>query len=103
MVIVGSVGSGKSSLLAALLREVPRLSGSACLQGSVAYTAQDPWIASGTVRANIVMGEAADEERYQRAIDACALADDLALLPAGDQTEVGEKGVTLSGAKGSTA
>ena len=99
IVIVGSVGSGKSSLLAALLNEMPQLSGSTSVQGSIAYTAQDPWIASGTVRANIVMSEPADESRYQDAIEACALADDLAVLPAGDQTEVGEKGVTLSGVR----
>lgn len=98
VVIIGEVGCGKSSLLAALLGEMPRVRGTAALRGSVAYTAQDPWIQNATVEANILMGTAMDTERYARVLHACALQADLASLPAGDQTEIGEKGVNLSGA-----
>ena len=60
---------------------------------------QDPWIQNATVRDNILMGAAADEERYSAVVAACALEQDLATLPKGDATEIGEKGVTLSGAR----
>lgn len=97
-VIIGEVGCGKSSLLAALLGEMPRVRGTTALRGSVAYTAQDPWIQNATVEANILMGTLMDVERYAAVLHACALQADLASLPAGDQTEIGEKGVNLSGA-----
>lgn len=97
-VVIGEVGCGKSSLLAALLGEMPRVRGTATLRGAVAYTAQDPWIQNATVEANILMGTPMDEERYAAVLHACALQADLTSLPAGDQTEIGEKGVNLSGA-----
>jgi ABC-type bacteriocin/lantibiotic exporter with double-glycine peptidase domain len=98
VVIVGRVGCGKSSLLAALLREMPTLAGAVNVRGSVAYTAQDPWIQNSTVEGNILMGMPMDRRRYQKVVAACAMASDLEMLPAGDQTEIGEKGVNLSGA-----
>lgn len=58
---------------------------------------QDSWIQNATVRGNILMHAAYDEERYNRVVSACALEQDLATLPSGDATEIGEKGVTLSG------
>ena len=96
--VVGEVGCGKSSLLAALLAEMPKHSGSATVRGSIAYTAQDPWIQNDTVEGNVRMGMPMDEERYEQCIHACALTSDLDMLPAGDLTEIGEKGVNLSGA-----
>jgi ABC-type multidrug transport system fused ATPase/permease subunit len=98
VVIVGKVGCGKSSLLAALLREMPAAAGTVTVRGSIAYTAQDPWIQNSTVEGNILMGLPMDERRYKRVIAACAMASDLEMLPAGAQTEIGEKGVNLSGA-----
>lgn len=43
------------------------------------------------------MGHDLDETRYNSVLDACALRQDLELLPAGDQSEIGEKGINLSG------
>ena len=65
--------------------------------GTVAYTAQEPWIQNATLRDNILMGNEYDEERYASVLDACALQTDLELLPAGDMSEIGEKGINLSG------
>ncbi|GLC35697.1 hypothetical protein PLESTB_000485000 [Pleodorina starrii] len=97
VMVVGQVGSGKSSLLAALLGEMHRRSGSVRVVGSVAYTAQDPWIQNTTLRNNVLMGAEFDEEAYVATLQACALVADLELLPAGDVSEIGEKGINLSG------
>lgn len=97
VLVVGDVGCGKTSLLQALMGEMLRSAGSARLLGSTAYTAQDPWIQNASVRANILMGGAWEPARYHRVLEACALLPDLALLPAGDQSEIGEKGINLSG------
>jgi ABC-type multidrug transport system fused ATPase/permease subunit len=96
-IVVGAVGSGKSCLLAALLGEMPCLSGTAFTQGSLALTTQDPWIQNATVRSNVLMGAPFVQAKYDKVVEACALQADLAHLPAGDETEIGEKGVTLSG------
>ena len=95
--IVGDVGSGKSSLLSALMGEMKKHAGSVHLSGSLAYTAQEPWIQNRTLQDNVLMGMALDDERYTQTIEACALLADLEALPGGDQTEIGEKGVNLSG------
>mmetsp|Transcript_38878 Transcript_38878/g.72193 ORF Transcript_38878/g.72193 Transcript_38878/m.72193 type:complete len:1375 (-) Transcript_38878:86-4210(-) len=95
--VVGKVGSGKSSLLSALLSEMPKRSGEVTMKGSIAYCAQVPWIQNATVRDNILFGSPMDEERYDEVINMCALGTDCESLPAGDLTEIGEKGVTLSG------
>ena len=63
----------------------------------MAYTAQDPWIQNATLKDNILMGKELDEERYQKVLECCALIQDLELLPAGDMSEIGEKGINLSG------
>ncbi|XP_038617354.1 multidrug resistance-associated protein 7 [Tachyglossus aculeatus] len=98
--IVGKVGCGKSSLLAAITGELNRLGGRVAvrdLSRGFGLATQEPWIQFATVRDNILFGKAMDTRLYQEVLDACALWDDLKILPAGDQTEVGEKGVTLSG------
>lgn len=101
--IVGAVGAGKSSLLSALLKEILPVTrqeaGASAVSvcGSIAYSAQVPWIQSGTVETNITFGLPREDALYAKVIAACALADDLAGLPAGDQTELGERGVNLSG------
>ncbi|MGH0130138.1 UNVERIFIED_CONTAM: hypothetical protein FKN15_041189 [Acipenser sinensis] len=95
--VVGHVGSGKSSLLSALLGEMEKKNGRVSLQGSVAYVPQQAWIQNATLRDNIVFGQERKERWYQRVVEACALVDDLEILPAGDETEIGEKGLNLSG------
>ncbi|KAL0032002.1 hypothetical protein WJX77_000079 [Trebouxia sp. C0004] len=94
VMVVGAVGSGKSSLIAALLH--PR-HGSLQVHGTTSYTAQDPWIQNCSLQDNILMGLPLDSALYDSVLRACALLPDLDLLPAGDQTEIGEKGVNLSG------
>ncbi|MCO5600565.1 hypothetical protein L7F22_054679 [Adiantum nelumboides] len=95
--VVGTVGAGKSSLLAALLGEMPKLSGTVQVFGSTAYVPQTSWIQSGTVEENILFGMPMDRLRYQRTLRACALEQDLTLFEFGDQTEIGERGINLSG------
>ena len=98
--VIGGVGSGKSSLLNGFLGEVRKLSGSTEVKGKLAFFSQNPFILNATVKTNILFSHAnepVDEAKYQRAIECCALKHDLEILPAGDQTEIGEKGITLSG------
>ncbi|KAH6916771.1 ATP-binding cassette transporter [Coprinopsis sp. MPI-PUGE-AT-0042] len=101
--IVGPTGSGKTSLLMALLGEmhfVPTAPDSwfnLPRSGGIAYAAQESWVQNETIRENIIFGSPYDEERYQKVIHQCGLTRDLSLFEAGDQTEVGEKGLTLSG------
>ena len=96
-IVVGRVGSGKSSLLHALLGEMACVSGTSSVVGSISYSAQDTWIRNSSVKENIIFGSEYDEERYQKVLECCCLNPDLAALPAGDMTEIGEKGVNLSG------
>lgn len=95
--IVGKVGSGKSSLIQAFLGDLYKLDGDVRLYGKVAYVSQVPWIVNGTVKENILFGHKYDAEFYQHVLKACALTVDLSILPKGDRTEVGEKGISLSG------
>lgn len=96
-VIVGRVGSGKSSLLATLLGELKKLSGSVTLAGSLSYSAQQAFVMNATVRENILFGSTYEKLRYRETLRVCGLNKDLESLPAKDQTEIGERGVTLSG------
>uniref|UniRef100_A0A8B9K2E4 ATP-binding cassette, sub-family C (CFTR/MRP), member 2 n=1 Tax=Astyanax mexicanus TaxID=7994 RepID=A0A8B9K2E4_ASTMX len=95
--VVGAVGSGKSSLVSALLGEMHSLSGSVNIKGDVAYVPQQAWVQNATLRDNVLFGSDPDERRFCRVLEACALEPDLDLLPAGVQTEIGEKGINLSG------
>ncbi|SPO20406.1 probable YOR1 - ABC transporter [Ustilago trichophora] len=96
--IVGPVGSGKSSFLQACIGEMRQTNGSVQWGSErVAYCSQSAWIQNATLRDNILFGQPFDEERYWDAVKVSELEADLAMLPAGDLTEIGEKGVTLSG------
>ncbi|XP_030058790.1 ATP-binding cassette sub-family C member 2 [Microcaecilia unicolor] len=95
--VVGSVGSGKSSLVSAMLGEMENVKGYINIKGSLAYVPQQAWIQNDTLQANILFGSQLDETRYQKVLELCALLPDLELLPAGDKTEIGEKGINLSG------
>ena len=87
--IVGAVGSGKSSLLSAILGEMPLTDGDVAVTGRVAYCAQQAWIQNATVRDNVTFGSVVDQNKYRRAVRDCALERDLEILPAGDMTEIG--------------
>lgn len=95
--VVGGVGAGKSGFVLGLLGELDLSRGRLELSGSLAYVAQQPWILSDTVRNNIVCGAEFDEVRFWRSIRVSGLIPDLAQLPAGDSTQIGERGVNLSG------
>ncbi|CAO4385214.1 unnamed protein product [Caenorhabditis nigoni] len=95
--IIGSVGSGKSSLLLTMLSEAKMSKGRMEVHGSIAYCAQEPWIFTGTVRENILFGNEYDAERYQNSLELCLLNQDLRQLQNGDMTIVGDNGSTLSG------
>ncbi|KAJ2744491.1 hypothetical protein GGI20_002929 [Coemansia sp. BCRC 34301] len=125
--IVGPTGSGKSSLLAALIGEMSLTSGKVIMPTAdprtldaeladgryaeiidlsgpasramcdIAYVAQEAWLRNATIRENILFGAAYDQQRYEEVLRVCALKPDLRILEAGDRTEIGERGVTLSG------
>ncbi|XP_048464738.1 canalicular multispecific organic anion transporter 1 isoform X1 [Rhincodon typus] len=95
--IVGPVGSGKTSLISALLGEMENIKGFINVKGSFAYVPQLAWIQNNTLEDNVLFGLEREESRYQKVLEACALLPDLERLPAGDQTEIGEKGINLSG------
>lgn len=95
--IIGTVGSGKSSLLSAIAGQMRRTAGECTMQGRRALCAQVPWIQSTTIRENIIFGQEFDQAKYDAIIDACALKPDLRILPHGSFTEIGERGINLSG------
>ncbi|POR37584.1 ABC transporter [Tolypocladium paradoxum] len=95
--LVGRIGAGKSALIQAILGDLHRVNGTVTVCGSVAYVAQDTWLLNATVRDNITFGHEWDPEFYEATVTACALLDDFAQLPNGDQTEVGDRGILLSG------
>ncbi|KAL0556634.1 hypothetical protein IC582_005148 [Cucumis melo] len=96
--IVGSTGEGKTSLVSAMLGEIPSVADSSVvIRGSVAYVPQVAWIYNATVRDNILFGLAFESARYEKTIGVTALQPDLDILPGGDLTEIGERGVNISG------
>lgn len=95
--VLGPVGSGKSSLLALLAGELTPISGTVSISKSAAYVPQEVWVTAGTLKSNITMGQEVDEQRYQQVLQACALEPDLRQMKAGDLTQVGERGTALSG------
>jgi ABC-type multidrug transport system fused ATPase/permease subunit len=112
-IVAGPTGSGKTSLLMALLGEMTLIDGSVHLPGgydrttlkpgqdglteSVAYCAQQAWLVNDTIKQNIIFASPYDEQRYRDVIEACALKRDMEVLDAGDSTLVGEKGIVVSG------
>lgn len=103
--VVGRVGAGKSTFLKAILGQLPCMSGSRdsippkliIRSSSVAYCSQESWIMNASVRENILFGHKFDQNYYDLTIKACQLLPDLKILPDGDETLVGEKGISLSG------
>ncbi|KAJ7459489.1 multidrug resistance-associated ABC transporter [Mycena galericulata] len=95
--IVGRVGSGKSSILQALISEMRKTAGTVTFGGSIAYVPQSAWIRNASLRQNVVFGQEDDEEKFRQVIRACNLEHDLEVLPHGEDTEIGERGINLSG------
>ncbi|BBG98870.1 multidrug resistance-associated protein 6 [Prunus dulcis] len=95
--VCGPVGAGKSSLLYAVLGEMPKISGTVDAFGTIAYVSQTSWIQSGTVRDNILYGKSMDKNKYEKTINACALDKDINIFDRGDLTEIGQRGINLSG------
>ncbi|NXY30028.1 MRP1 protein, partial [Pomatorhinus ruficollis] len=97
LAVVGQVGAGKSSLLAALLGELQATDGSVTVKDTAAYVPQEAWVLNASVEDNILFGKEMDETWFNRVTEACALHPDLETFPAGQKSEIGEKGVNLSG------
>ena len=97
--IIGPIGSGKSSLLQVLLRELPLDSGSLHINGSISYASQEPWVFAASVRQNILFGNEFDHDRYNAVVKSCALETDFEQFENGDRTIVGEKGSLSGGQK----
>lgn len=113
-IVIGPTGAGKTSLLLALLGEMDLTAGRVFLPGiiprddlvidprtglteSVAYCSQSAWLLNDTIKNNIIFATPFNQDRYDKVVDACGLTRDFEILAAGDQTEIGEKGITLSG------
>ncbi|NXO04289.1 MRP4 protein, partial [Rhinopomastus cyanomelas] len=97
LAVIGPVGAGKSSLLSAVLGELPKAKGMINVTGRIAYVSQQPWVFSGTVRSNILFDKEYEREKYEKVLKVCALKKDLELLADGDLTVIGDRGATLSG------
>ncbi len=95
--VVGTVGAGKSSLISAFLGELDMDQGRVNVNGTVAYVPQQAWMQNTSLENNILFSKDSNRKRYTEIIGACALESDIAILPGGDQTEIGEKGINLSG------
>lgn len=95
--IVGTVGSGKSSLLSSILGDMDKLRGYINVDGRLAYVPQQAWIQNQTVRKNITFSLPYSEQKYKKILKSCCLEADMKILAAGDQTEIGERGINLSG------
>ncbi|KAL2813648.1 P-loop containing nucleoside triphosphate hydrolase protein [Aspergillus cavernicola] len=95
--VIGGVGCGKSSLLSALAGDMRLTDGAVRLSTSRAFCPQYTWIQNTSLRSNILFGKDYDETWYDQVIEACALKPDIKILPSGDATEIGERGITISG------
>lgn len=95
--VIGPVAAGKSSLLHAILGELPITKGDISVSGRLSYASQEPWLFAGSVRQNILFGSPYDKKRYRQVVEVCALWKDFKQLHSGDKTVVGDRGISLSG------
>lgn len=96
VIVTGSIGTGKTSLLNAIEGSMRKESGDSKIYGSLTFCSY-PWIQNETIKENILFGLPFIRSKYESIVKACALDVDFDVLPDGDQTEVGERGITLSG------
>jgi ATP-binding cassette subfamily C (CFTR/MRP) protein 1 len=96
-IVTGAVGSGKSTLINGLLREVTRVAGESYVRGRVVYVPQEAWIFNASVKDNIIFGHEWNESAYKEAVDGAMLWPDINRLEEGDETYIGEKGTNFSG------
>ncbi|KAB7505951.1 ABC transporter NFT1 [Armadillidium nasatum] len=87
--VIGPVGAGKSSLLQAILSELPLKDGQINIRGKISYASQEPWLFNGTVKDNILFGQPYHAKRYSEIVKVCALERDMELFPEGDMTQGG--------------
>uniref|UniRef100_A0A8C3DMH5 Multidrug resistance-associated protein 4 n=1 Tax=Corvus moneduloides TaxID=1196302 RepID=A0A8C3DMH5_CORMO len=97
LAVIGPVGAGKSSLLSAVLGELPTDKGLINVTGRIAYVSQQPWVFSGTVRSNILFDKEYEKEKYEKVLKVCALKKTWNCYANGDLTVIGDRGATLSG------
>jgi ABC-type bacteriocin/lantibiotic exporter with double-glycine peptidase domain len=95
--IIGKVGSGKTTLLHSLMDELVRISGTVRKNGTVAYVCQEPFLINDTIKNNIIFGNKWDKGKYEVTLKICQLTTDLDILPGRDMTQIGERGINLSG------
>lgn len=95
--ITGPVGCGKSCILHSIINDVGIDQGTIKTEGKIIIVPQVPWVFSGTIRDNILFGQPLETKRYENILDACALKMDLKMFPKGDLTQIGERGISLSG------
>ncbi|KAG0343682.1 Canalicular multispecific organic anion transporter 2 [Podila humilis] len=96
-IVMGRVGQGKSSLLSAIIGDMYKYQGRAQVRGRIAYVPQQAWIINASLKDNILFGRELNQDRYESIVAAAGLAQDFTTLPAGDLTEIGERGINLSG------
>jgi ATP-binding cassette subfamily C (CFTR/MRP) protein 4 len=97
VIVVGPVGSGKSSLLMSIMGELETISGSIAANDKIAYVEQEPWLTSSPARDNIITNNEFNEDFYQEVIHACCLREDIENMPMKDRTVIGERGLNISG------
>ena len=97
IIVVGPSGSAKTTLLMGLLGELFLISGECIVNGSIAFASEEPWLTPDTLKENITKGREFNDARYQKVLESCDLLKDLKMLPNGDETMVGDRGITLSG------
>ena len=95
--VIGKVGSGKSSLILALMDEMVRHNGEVRKNGKIAYISQETFLQNDTIQNNITFGKKFEEEKFQETIKICQMLPDLAILPGREKTEIGERGINMSG------
>jgi ATP-binding cassette subfamily C (CFTR/MRP) protein 4 len=97
MVIVGPVGSGKTTILHAIMNETKHCKGEQNVKGTIAYVEQEPFIISGSIKDNILLGKIYNEEMFEKALKTSQLIHDISQFQKGADTVIGERGINISG------